>query len=154
MTAADTRRENARAIAKEVGGPKAFADRLGMSTSQCSQIIGTRPIRDIGPRLARKIEAEFGRPEGWLDAPHGVAPSGYGGRATNGDLDQIAEAWGRLSPSQRAYYREAIFRDAAIGAVMPWLSLVAPASPRYVDFERSVEMDFAAKVRQLSLFKS
>ena len=47
---------------------KSLADRLGLSSSQVSQYkSGTRKIKDD---LARKIEANTGKPAQWLDTDH------------------------------------------------------------------------------------
>lgn len=82
MTAKEFRLENARVLAKAVGGIKPFADKADMSVSQASQIIGERPVRNIGDQLARKIELHFGRPPGWLDHPP-ARPPGPGHRPQN-----------------------------------------------------------------------
>lgn len=69
-TNAEIRRENARLLAAEVGQPADLARRLGMSDSQMGQLIGRNPVRNIGPRVARRIEEVCGKPEGWLDVEH------------------------------------------------------------------------------------
>jgi len=151
MTASEIRRRNAQKLAEESGGPNAFALKMDMSTSYCSQIIGRSPVRNIGPTLARRIEAVFGKEEGWLDSPHWVQKADEA-KPMNGDIAEIAKAWSRLSATQRAYYREMIFRDAAIAAVAPWFKTGTPDSPRYMDFEKGARDDMEAKMRQLSLF--
>ncbi|NSX16913.1 hypothetical protein HTY52_22740 [Cupriavidus taiwanensis] len=69
-TNAEIRRENARQLAAEVGQPADLARRLGMSDSQMGQLIGRNPVRNIGPRIARRMEEVCGKPEGWLDVEH------------------------------------------------------------------------------------
>lgn len=69
-TVSDVRRENARLLAKEVGGLAAFARRIGRADPYVSQVIGANPQRGIGHAMARHIEAAFGKPQGWLDAQH------------------------------------------------------------------------------------
>ncbi len=64
------RLENARKLAEEAGGVVRFGDRIGISKSQASQIIGRNPIRLIGDDLAERIETSFGKPTDWLDANH------------------------------------------------------------------------------------
>lgn len=61
---------NARALAAEAGSQDRFGERLGMSKAQVSQIIGRRPIRQIGDDVADRIEAAFKRPHNWLDTCH------------------------------------------------------------------------------------
>ncbi|WHI46565.1 hypothetical protein [Microbulbifer sp. VAAF005] len=65
------RRENARRIAKEVGGPAELARKLDMPNSGISQIIGKNPRRNIGDSTARRIEDAGGYHHGWLDTLHG-----------------------------------------------------------------------------------
>lgn len=75
-TNAEIRRENARLLAHEVGQPADLARRLGMSDSQMGQLIGRNPVRNIGPRMARRLEEACGKPEGWLDVEHSVVEPG------------------------------------------------------------------------------
>ncbi|WNZ54810.1 hypothetical protein QT397_18265 [Microbulbifer sp. MKSA007] len=64
------RRENARRIAKEVGGAAELARKLDMPNSGISQIIGKNPRRNIGDSIARRIEDAGGYRHGWLDSYH------------------------------------------------------------------------------------
>lgn len=64
------RRENARRIAQELGGPASLARALDMPNSGVSQIIGKNPRRNIGDSMARRIEDAGGRHHGWLDTYH------------------------------------------------------------------------------------
>lgn len=66
----EIRRANARRLAAEIGSAAELARRLAMSDSQLGQLIGKNPVRNIGTRVARRIEAVCGRPEGWLDIEH------------------------------------------------------------------------------------
>lgn len=61
---------NARALADGIGGLSKFAENIGRSLSQVSQTIGRSVGKNISIRLARHIEASFGKPDGWLDDPH------------------------------------------------------------------------------------
>lgn len=72
MTVEKTRLTNVRALIKEAGGPAAAAERLNMDRSQLSQIAGRNPTRNIGATIARRIEAAWGKPTGWLDGTHEV----------------------------------------------------------------------------------
>lgn len=72
MDVYEIRRINTRRLADSVGGISALAERLGKSQGQISHIIGTNPIKNIGPRIAREIEAAFSKDHGWLDALHTV----------------------------------------------------------------------------------
>ncbi len=53
------------------GNTKAsFADLLGISASQFSQLLGEKSVRNVGDKMARKIEASLGLSNGWLDSLH------------------------------------------------------------------------------------
>ncbi|PRZ51196.1 hypothetical protein BX589_12037 [Paraburkholderia fungorum] len=67
MKRKETRLENARAVAQAVGGIAAFARKMKMSDSQASQLIGENPTRNIGDKLAERIEEAFKLPPGGLD---------------------------------------------------------------------------------------
>lgn len=74
----------------ERGGQRALADKLGMGEAQMSQLLGKH--KNIGARLARRIESALSLPEGWMDVEHN-------------DLTDEAVAFARqfqkLTPSQR-----------------------------------------------------
>lgn len=70
MNVKDIRRENLRSLARSIGGITAIAKKLGKSQSQISHLIGTRPIKNIGDRLAAEIEHAFEKGHGWLDKEH------------------------------------------------------------------------------------
>lgn len=59
-----------RKYAQESGMTKAgFADLCDISPSVLSQMTGNNPKRNVGDRMARKIEASFNLPSGWMDHP-------------------------------------------------------------------------------------
>lgn len=64
VTYADISRRNARALADSVGGFSRFAEKVGVSESQVSQLLGKNPIRNIGVKTARRIEEAFEKPLG------------------------------------------------------------------------------------------
>lgn len=68
MTIYDTRRENLRRlIGSERGAMAALAAKVGMTKQQVSHVIGSRPIKNIGHELARRIEQAYAIPIGHLD---------------------------------------------------------------------------------------
>lgn len=73
-TCKEVRYENARALA--TAGPADFARKVSdvsekpMSGQQANQIIGPSATRGIGDDIARRIEAAYGKEEGWLDNDH------------------------------------------------------------------------------------
>lgn len=79
-TIQEIRRENARSLAAKAGGSAAFAERVDLSESRVSQLIGKNPTKSIGHNTARRIEQAFNVPEGWLDALNEDA--GLGNAAT------------------------------------------------------------------------
>jgi transcriptional regulator with XRE-family HTH domain len=71
--------ENARFLAKSLASPgaetgiAAFANKLDMSVSQASQLLGANPTKNIGRSMARRIENAFSLPAGWLDREQSAA---------------------------------------------------------------------------------
>jgi len=58
-------------IQQECGGELIrFAERIDKSQPQTSAIVGEKPTKNIGLKIAREIVAAFGRRPGWLDQPH------------------------------------------------------------------------------------
>lgn len=49
---------------------KDFADRVGSTPSELSQIKNPKHERNIGDNLAKRIETEFGLPEYWMSTQH------------------------------------------------------------------------------------
>lgn len=68
MTIFDTRRANAlRLIGTERGALSQFAAKMSMSKQQASHVLGSKPIKNLGSELARRIEQVYGLPVGSLD---------------------------------------------------------------------------------------
>lgn len=76
MKREDVRRENARELARTIGGLAEFGRTLEMEGSQVSQLIGKNPVKNIGNSIARRIERAFSKPEGWIDVQHGLFNEG------------------------------------------------------------------------------
>lgn len=70
-TYSDISRTNARYLADSVGGFRRFGERVGLAESQVSQLLGKNPSRNIGVKVARRIEEAFEKPLGWIDQRHG-----------------------------------------------------------------------------------
>jgi phage repressor protein C with HTH and peptisase S24 domain len=81
MDAYQIRLLNARMLAEAAGGPAAFARKLNKSTGQVAHIIGPQPVKNIGPQIAREIEAAFCLPHGWIDQLHGKTQAAEGQNA-------------------------------------------------------------------------
>lgn len=69
------RRENARRLAREAGGPAEFGRRVAMADSQITHLIGEKKTKNIGAIIARRIEKAFNKPIGWLDTYHPPGPN-------------------------------------------------------------------------------
>ncbi|MFS1981170.1 LexA family protein [Vibrio lentus] len=103
-TSESIRRENARSLAKALGGNAAFSDKIDRSTTQVSRFMGKRPTTEIGPKMARHIEQCFDKPEGWLDVDRtntADLPTSVIAKATNTKqvpiLSQVqAGSWGSV----------------------------------------------------------
>ena len=67
------RRENLRALAATYKSQADFAAACGTAASVISLIISPNPKRNLGHRLARKIEEAQGLPLGWLDSEHSTS---------------------------------------------------------------------------------
>ncbi len=65
---------NFRSLAAYPGGISDAAEKLGKLQGQVSHFGGERPIRNIGHKIARQIEAAYGKPRGWLDHEQAVEP--------------------------------------------------------------------------------
>ncbi|WP_299948808.1 hypothetical protein [uncultured Microbulbifer sp.] len=86
------RRENARRIAKKLGGQAALARALELPDSGVSQVIGKSPRRNIGDSLARRIEDAGGYHHGWLDAYHGHGQTEAAGAPGDVNIDLLVDA--------------------------------------------------------------
>lgn len=67
------RRENLRSLIRESHSQAEFAAACGTAPSVLSLIVSPNPKRNLGDKLARKIEAAQGLPHGWLDTPQMVS---------------------------------------------------------------------------------
>lgn len=78
MTAEEFRLENLKALVAEFGSIVAVAERADTAAPYLSQIINRVPSRtgkprDVGPDLARKLEAGCDKPIGWMDIDHSAS---------------------------------------------------------------------------------
>lgn len=64
----EIRMENAARLADSVGGQQGFIEATGLSQPLASAYLSGK--KDIGPSVARKIEAAFRKERGWLDHEH------------------------------------------------------------------------------------
>lgn len=73
-----------------------FAERSGLNPAQLSQVLGNDAFRNIGDRLARRIEISLNLPKGWLDLVHQSKPLDdeieIAGTPVNGFVKVVGEA--------------------------------------------------------------
>lgn len=70
MDSKTIRYKNTRYLVDLAGGVSNFGEKIGKSQSQTSQFAGSTPIKGIGNKIAREIEAAFKKEHGWLDVAH------------------------------------------------------------------------------------
>lgn len=68
MDIKEIRRVNLMRLIAEYESQQALADAVDVTPAVFSQIINKR--RNIGEKMARKIEAKLGKPANWFDTPH------------------------------------------------------------------------------------
>jgi len=63
---------NARLLIRQECGDELirFAERIDKSQPQTSAIVGIKPTKNIGLKIAREIARAFDKHDGWLDIPH------------------------------------------------------------------------------------
>lgn len=99
----EIRRSAMALLEKEAGGPVAAAKRAGMEYSQWANLRAgaadskTGKPRGMRKETARKIEAAFGKPDGWLDIADLIEPEIHDDR-----FARITKAWGIADESERA----------------------------------------------------
>lgn len=135
MDAHKIRWTNFRRLVDEVGGISKAAEVLGKAPAQVTHFGGAKPTKNIGPKIAREIEAAFHKPEGWLDnvhdrdffAPYSSAPPATDVVMVASTLSE-AEKWVRFEeargvvyqPLRRAERMIELYKEiAAAGGVMP-----------------------------------
>lgn len=123
--------EMARRYWKGIAKPTNEADRIKLA-----QIVKVNPA-----------ELEYS------DTKHhaGEVPPHYKVEKIDKDAVDIAHAWSKLSDLKKQLYRDAIFRDAAVESVTPWVHFGRPNKSSYNDFERSVERAYHEHIKQLKL---
>lgn len=72
MNSKEIRLNNLKALIAKAGTAAEFSKQSDTATSLLSQILSPNPTRNIGDRLARKIEEKLNLPPGWMDSPHNV----------------------------------------------------------------------------------
>jgi hypothetical protein len=71
----EIRLDNARRLLAEAGGQKGMIEITGRSQSQISHLMGEKPIKPIGKRIAESLEDAFKKPKGWMDTDRRLTSS-------------------------------------------------------------------------------
>lgn len=58
-------------VEREGNNAAAVARKAGTSPTYLNQILNPKLRGQVGDRLARKLEAAYRKPRGWMDVPHG-----------------------------------------------------------------------------------
>lgn len=73
-----------------------FALKCGLAPAQVGQLLGEKSFRNIGDKIARKIESSLGLPNGWMDSIHTHPSQGeeleFAGSIRDGYVPVIGEA--------------------------------------------------------------
>lgn len=85
-----TREANLRAVIDEVGSLSAVAKAAGTDPNYLSQILSPSNSASLGGSLARRIEAAYLKPKGWMDTPHDMDESRIYGIIRKDTLHKIA----------------------------------------------------------------
>lgn len=101
MTIAEIRLANARTLASTMKKQADFGALLDMDASQVSQIIGRNPTKDIGNSIARRIEAAFNKPVGWMDVIHTGFRNGLPGEFPPPDDSDVVREEFQSVPDRR-----------------------------------------------------
>lgn len=75
MTSDEIRRKNMRDLAEKAGSKAKFSRKADIPAQLVQNYIGKNPTKSIGPEIARKAEAAFELPRGWLDNDHSKTAS-------------------------------------------------------------------------------
>ncbi|AZY52814.1 hypothetical protein [Bordetella avium] len=104
----NARRKAMAVLEKEAGGPVAAAKKVGMGYAQWVNLRSgaadskTGKARGMRKETARKIEAAFGRPDGWLDYADLVEDLDADLARATDDFDIMKQAWAIAGPNSRA----------------------------------------------------
>jgi hypothetical protein len=116
------RKQNLSRLLTRYQRQQALADAVGMSVQYLNQLFVGK--RNLGEKLARKIEMKLGLERGWLDVPEGeeTAPSEVVATLLNNmtpDQVKLLLQYQRLSPAHQAMLQETAASYAAIEQIQP-----------------------------------
>ncbi|QIY81484.1 helix-turn-helix transcriptional regulator [Chromobacterium violaceum] len=108
----DIRRANLNLLIDEFKTIRALADQVETAPNYISEI--KNGIRNMGHKLARKIEEKTGKPVGWLDQLHTDPSIGSAEPIVAKDLDELAQVVGGMDTEQlHAFISKALAHAAS-----------------------------------------
>jgi transcriptional regulator with XRE-family HTH domain len=137
-----------------------FAQAAGMVDRHVSQIVNG--FRDMGDKVARRIEAKLNLPHGWMDtrqtAPQGQMPTSQYDLVTDAEVGVASEKFRALLPAFREYIllkMDELLRYADAIPEFAKTKLPGPSKEGYYDWERELEADMARlKMRDGNILES
>lgn len=133
-----------------------LARRMGVSTQAVQHWESDGPDQTTPRRAKRaKLAKVLCVTEDWLEFGSGkMAGESTGAYTTtqpgtrpSDDAIEVALAFDRLSSAEQEFYRAAIFRDAAVGALLPWFKGVRQVPNSYDRYEKTVERQISQKLK-------
>jgi transcriptional regulator with XRE-family HTH domain len=91
--------DNLRKLIAEYGSQAKLADAVGCTPSVISQLMTGH--REVGEKLARKIESGAGRPPLWLDKPQGTSGSDMKDDNASSDNQSFIQKYRKISDEDR-----------------------------------------------------
>lgn len=86
-------------IENEAGNDQAlFSEKVGVNPAEISHIKSKKSQRNIGDKLARKIESAFNKPEFWMDKSQGFNDNVYDLNIDNTSSLGVVEVWDKQTP--------------------------------------------------------
>lgn len=127
-----------RSISEQEGGRGAFALKLSMSYPLVSNYIGKNPSKQIGSKLARKIENVYNLPHGWMDKEHSAAHQKTIPLIDNATLEPMQPKIPLISTVAAGNWGQLLDLHA-VGDAIEWVSTSKP--PRRNTFALRVQGD-------------
>lgn len=141
------RRANLEALVKMAGGQGLLAEKVNTSGSYISTLLSPVSGREVGDRLARRLEAAMNKPEGWMDVAHGrKAPKGEEAPGGGGKEYNVSESFHNVSESIQSSSPSTDLAGAEVAAYRNAADLIGG----YVSFEVMDAAQEGGEVRWVS----
>lgn len=137
------RRANLQALIKQEGSQVAVARRLKKDKNQIHQWLLPPDLpqaRNIGNRSAREIEAEFGKPSGWIDIDHGAraveSPPTHTSQSVGREAEIMRMSILWLRDQFRVWGKEFVVEDRMELVLAVYEELMTPSEPNLIDLSQ------------------